>query len=103
MLPYMPFHTLLFEMLDTPAIVLTSGNLSDEPILLSNASAHGSVREVDAMVSSPTTGRYSTGMMIRYLWFFVVNQELSEGPGDMHHRPSGYPLMQKEFLRQELN
>ena len=33
MLPYMPFHYLLFEKLPLPALVLTSGNLSDEPIL----------------------------------------------------------------------
>ncbi len=36
MLPYMPFHYLLFEKLNLPAIVLTSGNLSDEPIILDN-------------------------------------------------------------------
>lgn len=36
MLPYMPFHYLLFEKLLTNAIVLTSGNLSDEPILIQN-------------------------------------------------------------------
>jgi len=34
MLPYMPFHYLLFEKLNTPAIVLTSGNISDEPIII---------------------------------------------------------------------
>ncbi len=33
MLPYMPFHYLLFRSLLTSAIVLTSGNLSDEPII----------------------------------------------------------------------
>ncbi len=36
MLPYMPFHHLLFEQLKLPAIVLTSGNLSDEPIIIEN-------------------------------------------------------------------
>lgn len=36
MLPYMPFHYLLFEKLNTPAIVLTSGNLSEEPIIISD-------------------------------------------------------------------
>ena len=36
MLPYMPFHHLLFEELDTPAVVMTSGNLAEEPILISN-------------------------------------------------------------------
>lgn len=36
MLPYLPFHYLLFEHLQIPAIVLTSGNISDEPILIDN-------------------------------------------------------------------
>ena len=36
MIPYMPFHYMLFEKLDLDAIVLTSGNVSDEPIVISN-------------------------------------------------------------------
>ena len=36
MLPYMPFHYQLFEYLNIPAIVLTSGNISDEPIVIDN-------------------------------------------------------------------
>ena len=36
MLPYMPFHYLLFRQLKTAAIVLTSGNFSSEPILIDN-------------------------------------------------------------------
>jgi hydrogenase maturation protein HypF len=36
MLPYMPFHYLLFRHLETNAIVLTSGNFSSEPILIDN-------------------------------------------------------------------
>lgn len=36
MLPYMPFHHLLFEQLKTSALVMTSGNFSDEPILISD-------------------------------------------------------------------
>jgi len=39
MLPYMPFHHLLFEKLTIPAIVLTSGNISDEPIITDNEKA----------------------------------------------------------------
>jgi len=38
-LPYMPFHHLLFERMKTPAIVMTSGNLSEEPILIDNKTA----------------------------------------------------------------
>ncbi|MCF8234594.1 MAG: carbamoyltransferase HypF [Bacteroidales bacterium] len=36
MLPYMPIHYLLFDKLKTDVIVLTSGNISDEPILIDN-------------------------------------------------------------------
>jgi hydrogenase maturation protein HypF len=39
MLPYMPFHYLLFRHLKTSAIVLTSGNFSSEPILIDNQTA----------------------------------------------------------------
>ncbi len=39
MLPYMPFHYLLFEKIKTDIIVLTSGNISDEPIVIDNEQA----------------------------------------------------------------
>jgi hydrogenase maturation protein HypF len=39
MLPYMPMHYLLFDALETKGIILTSGNISDEPILISNLEA----------------------------------------------------------------
>jgi hydrogenase maturation protein HypF len=38
-LPYMPFQYLLFEKLHTSAIVLTSGNLAEEPIVIENTKA----------------------------------------------------------------
>jgi hydrogenase maturation protein HypF len=33
MLPYMPVHYLMFRKLQTPAVVFTSGNISDDPII----------------------------------------------------------------------
>lgn len=36
MLPYLPFHHLLFEKSTLDAIVLTSGNFSDEPIIIND-------------------------------------------------------------------
>ena len=38
-LPYMPFHHLLFEKLATDALVLTSGNFAEEPIVIDNDTA----------------------------------------------------------------
>lgn len=52
MLPYMPVHYLLFESLDTPGIILTSGNISQEPILISNKDAIKQFGEkVDGIIS----------------------------------------------------
>ena len=51
MLPYMPLHYQLFQRLKTPAIVLTSGNFSNEPILTGNDLAlAGFTPFVDAIV-----------------------------------------------------
>ncbi len=46
MLPYMPFHHLLFEKIELPALVLTSGNLSDEPIIIDNNEALRSLSKI---------------------------------------------------------
>ncbi len=37
--PYMPLHFLIFEEIDLPAVVFTSANLSDEPIVADNDTA----------------------------------------------------------------
>jgi hydrogenase maturation protein HypF len=51
MLPYMPLHYLLFRKLTTNAIVLTSGNISNEPILIDNVEATEKFSEAaDAIV-----------------------------------------------------
>ncbi len=52
MLPYMPFHYLLFEKLKLPAIVLTSGNLSEEPIVIDNEEAQSELTRIaDAVLA----------------------------------------------------
>ncbi len=52
MLPYMPFHYMLFEKLETPVIVFTSGNFSDEPIVISNRKAESELLKIsDAVVT----------------------------------------------------
>ena len=52
MLPYMPFHHLLFKSVETPALIVTSGNLADEPILISNETVFSKLYEhVDGVVT----------------------------------------------------
>lgn len=51
-LPYMPLHFQLFEKLGLPALVLTSGNLAEEPILIGNEEALSTLGPLtDAMVT----------------------------------------------------
>ena len=52
LLPYLPFHYLLFEKLSTPAIVYTSANISGEPIIANDNLAQEILLEkVDGFVS----------------------------------------------------
>ncbi len=52
MLPYMPVHYQLFRMLESPVIVLTSGNISDEPIITDDDTAAIELgRIADALIS----------------------------------------------------
>ena len=51
-LPYMPVHYLFFEHLDISALVLTSGNISDEPIIIDNDSAIKTLGKIsDAIIT----------------------------------------------------
>ncbi len=52
MLPYMPLHYLLFKNLGCQALVLTSGNVSDEPLLKDNGMAmQVFFRQADAVLT----------------------------------------------------
>ncbi len=50
MLPYMPFHHLLFKKLKTSVIVLTSGNISEEPIAIDDGEALGKLGSISDAV-----------------------------------------------------
>jgi len=52
MLPHMPFHHMLFRYVSTPAVVLTSGNLSDEPVITGDGEALRSLMPVTGCVVS---------------------------------------------------
>lgn len=52
MLPYMPVHYMLFKVFKTPAVVLTSGNIADEPIIINDREAEKRLATIaDSMVS----------------------------------------------------
>lgn len=52
MLPYMPIHHMIFESLNTESIVLTSGNISDEPVIISDKEALHSLGKIaDAVIT----------------------------------------------------
>lgn len=51
-LPYMPIHFMLFKLLKTPALVMTSGNLSEEPIITDDDTAEKKLATIaDSLVS----------------------------------------------------
>ncbi len=52
MLPHMPVHHMFFRLSGTPAIVLTSGNLSDEPIITCDHHAERDLMPVTGCVVS---------------------------------------------------
>jgi hydrogenase maturation protein HypF len=52
MLPYIPLHYQLFRKLQTPAVVFTSGNISDEPIIIDDLSADIYLMQVAGSVVS---------------------------------------------------
>jgi hydrogenase maturation protein HypF len=46
MLPYMPVHYMLFKYLKTSAVVLTSGNISEEPIVIDDLIAEKQLKSI---------------------------------------------------------
>lgn len=52
MLPCMPFHYMMFKAISSPAVVMTSGNISDEPVITDDAGAKQKLGKIaDAIVS----------------------------------------------------
>jgi hydrogenase maturation protein HypF len=52
MLPYMPVHHMLFKVLVTPAVIFTSGNISDEPVIIDDRVAETKLLTVaDSLMS----------------------------------------------------
>ena len=52
MLPYMPVHYMLFRIIKTPAVVMTSGNISDEPIIIDDLMAEKQLMSIsDSLLS----------------------------------------------------
>ncbi len=45
-LPYMPIHYMLFQKLETHAIIFTSGNVSDEPVVIEDAEAKNHLAKI---------------------------------------------------------
>jgi len=52
MLPHMPVHYMLFRLIATPVLVLTSGNLSDEPIINLDSQAESDLMPVTGCIVS---------------------------------------------------
>ena len=52
MLPHMPLHHILFRLIATPALVLTSGNLSNEPIITVDSQAERDLMPVTGCIVS---------------------------------------------------
>ena len=56
LMPYMPFHYLLFRKLKTPVIVFTSGNLSEEPVITDDKEAEDKLLHVADGIASYNRG-----------------------------------------------
>ena len=55
MLPYTPLHHLLLREVKSPALVMTSGNLTEEPICIDNEEAHAAPGRHRRLLSLSTT------------------------------------------------
>ena len=97
MLPYTPLHHLLLENSERP-LVLTSGNVSDEPICYEDADAQD-VSAPSPIISCSTTGASTCARMIR-------SRAFMPGARSMLRRARGYapaPIrVSQEFSREIL-
>ena len=100
-LPYTPLHHLLLR--DFDALVMTSGNLTDEPIISDEADCpHCSARL--RMRPSRTIAPSSTIVTIRYCVWSVVNVSFRGAPAVMCRIRFGSPRqVRRTFLRSGAN
>jgi hydrogenase maturation protein HypF len=95
MLPYMPMHYLLFKKLKTPAVVLTSGNISDEPIITDDLIAEKQLLRVAVSIVSHNRKIYnrSDDSVIRFLnkkkCFLRRSRGFVPRPVDLDHKVEG--------------
>jgi hydrogenase maturation protein HypF len=95
MLPYMPLHYLLFKNLKTPAVVLTSGNISDDPIITDDLTAEKQLMKVAVSLVSHNREIYNRtdDSVIRFVGkkkcFLRRSRGFVPRPVDLDHNVEG--------------
>jgi hydrogenase maturation protein HypF len=95
MLPYMPFHYLMFKKLKTPAVVLTSGNISDDPIVTDDLVAENKLMKIAVSLISHNREIYNRtdDSVIRFIdkkkCFLRRSRGFVPRPVDLSHSVEG--------------